>query len=176
VTATSLSTARLVRRYEARGPTGIPTRGFAVQDDGNIVIYSTSGAALWASRTVASYPYLYQAPALCNHVFRIDSATMRWDPVMQVAVSSSATFGYWNGHCVYKQRDTVGTDINTRELIVLTPYHQIGWHWDVLAAAGASAKACNPPGLSWVGILPVARAALTSWCAAAGAAGYVYSG
>ena len=128
-----------------------------------------------ATATSSPYPYWYTATTVCNHVFRIDSPTLAWDPTARLEVSRSITFGYWNGHCVYKNSDTVGVDVNTKEVIQLNPYHQIGWHWDVLIAAGAGYTACNPPELSWAGVAWTVRGPVDAWCAAAGAIGYVAS-
>src|SRR5207237_507886 len=110
------------------------------QNDGNVVIYSASGQALWATGTAGQYPFWFTAPLLCNHTFRIDSSTMAWDPTALIEVSRSYTFGYWSGHCVYKMdaAGTTGIDINTLELIVLQPYHSLGVHWDVVGVAGTS--------------------------------------
>jgi hypothetical protein len=162
------------------GTSGHPGAHAVVQNDGNTVIYDTSGRWLWQTRTGGrQYPFWFTATSVCNHVFRIDSPTMAYDPAAMLEVSRSITFGSYtdgNGqHCVYKLSDTVGIDVNTRQIWQLKPYYQLGWHWDVLAAAAAGYGVCNPPGVSWYGVpLPV-RAAVDSWCAAVGAIGYVLS-
>lgn len=147
-----------------------------MQPDGNAVIYSSDWSRpLWATNTSSPYPYWFTAPLVCNHVFRIDSPTRRWDPTLGVEVASSYTFGYWNGHCVYKVTNQIGVDVNTLEVIQLQNYYDFGWHWDVLAAAGGGASACNPQGLYWPPELFSYRAAMTAWCGVVGAVGYVLS-
>lgn len=148
----------------------------AIQGDGNAVIYNSGWSrALWASGTSWPYPYWFTAPKLCNHVFRIDSPTHAWDPKLGVEVARNYTFGYAAGHCVYKVTDQIGVDINTLDVITLQNYRDFGWHWDVLAAAGGGAAACNPYGLYWPTELLPYRTAMTSWCGVVGAAGYVLS-
>jgi hypothetical protein len=145
-----------------------------MQSDGNAVIYNADWSrALWATNTSSPYPYWFTAPTLCNHVFRIDSPTRAWDPKLGVELARNYTFGVKNGHCVYKLTDQIGVDINTLEVIQLQNYYDFGWHWDVLAAAGAGARACNPQGLYWPPELRPYRAAMTAWCGVVGAAGYV---
>lgn len=157
------------------GTSGHPGAHLAVQDDGNVVIYASTGQPLWNTGTSSPFPYWYTATAVCNHVFRIDSPTVAWDPKSQFLVSRSYTFGYGAGHCVYKITDQVGVDVNTLALITLQNYYDIGWHWDVLSAAGAGAAACNPQGLYWAPELLPYRAVMTAWCGAVAAAGYVIS-
>jgi hypothetical protein len=154
-----------------------PGARLTMQSDGNAVIYnSVWSRALWATNTSSPYPYWITATKLCNHVFRMDSPTRLWDPKLGVEVATSYTFGYTDlqgGHCVYEVTDQIGVDINTLDVIQLQNHYDFGWHWDVLAAAGAGAGACNPPGLVWFPELLPYRAVMTSWCGAVGAAGYV---
>jgi hypothetical protein len=150
-----------------------------MQPDGNAVIYNSGWSrALWTTNTSWPYPYWFTATKLCNHVFRKDSPTRAWDPKLGVEVATSYTFGYTpvgGGHCVYKVTDQIGVDINTLEVIQLQNYYDLGWHWDVLAAAGGVARACNPRGLVWPPAVLPYRAAMTAWCGVVGAAGYVLS-
>lgn len=150
-----------------------------MQPGGNAVIYKSDWShALWATNTSWPYPYWFTASRLCNHVFRMDSPTRAWDPKLGVEVATSYTFGYTGvsgGHCVYKVTDQIGVDINTLEVIQLQNYWDFGWHWDVLGAAGAGARTCNPPGLVWAPEVLPYRAAMTAWCGAVAAAGYVLS-
>src|SRR5438128_8844465 len=59
-----------------------------------------------------TYPYEYVAPALCNHKFVIESDTRAYDPTTGKHIPRNTTFGYWDGHCVWKITDSIGLDLN----------------------------------------------------------------
>jgi hypothetical protein len=89
-----------------------------------------------------------------------------WDPLFRRFVWRYYTFGYWDGHYVYKLSDSVGVDINTGQLVVAQSTN----HWIIAAGALTGAGACNPAGISWEGIALPVRAVVTSWCGVGGAA------
>jgi hypothetical protein len=159
-----------------------PGDRLVMQSDGNAVIYNSGYTkAPWATNTSWPYPYWFTSSKVCNHVFRMDSPGIQWDPVLGVESTTSYNFGKWTppgggaSICVYKLNDQIGVDINTLDVIQLQNSYDFGWHWDVLAAAKAGASACNPPGLVWPqGVLPY-RAAMQAWCGVVGAAYYVLS-
>lgn len=114
----------------------------------------------------AGYPYKHTFSNLGGKVYDIVSSTWAYDYLFKRYIPRSYQFGYWEGHYVYKMNDHVGIDINTGQAVVA----QTTNHWIILGGAVSGAKACNPSGVSWVGVAASARAAVTAWCAAGGAA------
>jgi hypothetical protein len=149
----------------------------AVTGTDHVTYYRHRGTGNWTpwapsallDKPGSQYPFWYTAPTLCNHLFRIDSDTRAWDPKSQMEISRSLVFGYWAGHCVYKITDSIGVDINTRQLVVA----QTTMHWAVLGAAIGGVSLCTDylPTEVPIEYLPP----MLSWCAAGAAAGYVFS-
>jgi len=61
------------------------------------------------------YPYPY---SFAGHTFIIVNNYWAYDPTFDIWVPRDYTFGYWDGHTVYKLNDSAGIDINTGELVV----------------------------------------------------------
>jgi hypothetical protein len=110
------------------------------------------------------YPTYQRFDNLGGKVYRLLSDTLAYDPLLGKYVDRNYTFGYWDGHYVYKITNDLGIDINTGQVVVA----QTTQHLIILGGAVAGAKACNPPGMDWTGAA-WARAVITSWCGAAGA-------
>jgi hypothetical protein len=114
----------------------------------------------------AGYPYKRTFGNLGGKLYNLVSATWAYDYLFQRYIPRSIQLGYWEGHYVYKTNNQVGVDINTGQVVIA----QTTNHWIVLGGAVSGAKACNPSGVSWAGVATSARAAVTAWCAAGGAA------
>lgn len=112
------------------------------------------------------FPTYYRFANLGGKVYYLLNNTVAFDPLFRKYVSRLYTFGYWDGHYVYKITNQVGVDINTAKIVIA----QTTNHWVILGGAVAGARACNPPGVNWTGY-PWARAVVTSWCGAGGAIG-----
>jgi hypothetical protein len=109
------------------------------------------------------YPYYQRFPNLGSKIFFVLSPFWVYDPFFRRYVDRTYTFGYWDGHYVYKITDSVGIDINTGELVIA----QTTNHWIVAGSAVTAGRACLQ-GLPGVPIPE--KAAITAWCGVGGAA------
>ena len=86
-----------------------------------------------------SYPYDF---TFAGHQFVILSNKWAYDPTLDVYVPRDYTFGYWDGHTVYKLNDSVGVDINSGELVTA----QTTDHWACLGGAVVGGAGGAAPG------------------------------
>jgi hypothetical protein len=113
------------------------------------------------------YPYPY---SFAGHTFIIINNYWAYDPTFNIWVPRDYTFGYWDGHTVYKLDDSHGIDISTGELVTAqTTDHSVLRHCVELGAgaAGGGAAAGAAAGLATGGALSGPGAAV------GGAAGFL---
>ncbi len=137
---------------------------------GKVQVWSCVGDSNqhWTIPTTNQYPYLFEAGSVCNHLFRIISPTVAYDPTSDIDVGRGYTFGWWDGHCVYKLSDSVGIDVNSRQVVVA----ETTSHWDVFAAAGEQANTCFDD--TGDDVPTPVDAVIVSWCGVYGAASSVF--
>lgn len=114
------------------------------------------------------YPYTQSFAKVGGKSYTVLSAYWAYDPAFKFYVPRDYTFGYWDGHYVYKITDHVGVDIQTGAFVIAETTN----HWIVFAGAVTAAGTCAgdvPEDLP-----PDGRAAavvVASWCGVVGAVG-----